>query len=252
MNHKIQRVFEPIHATEELKQNMTAFVRQEAVKRKHKTSIPVKYAALCSMVIVLFTCGIGGFYIYQTPVSYISIDVNPSVELALNRFDRVVTVATYNEDGTAVLENLDLKNKSYTEAVELLLADETFVSYLSEEARLSFTVVSGKEEALLSGIKQCRGYDDTNADLSGANMELMEMAHHNGISIGKYQAFLELSQYDTTITAQDCQHMSMRELRDRISQYDDDQSDTQEPGSGHGNGNHNGRGRGDGNGCRNR
>lgn len=262
MNNKFHDAFESIHATERLKQSTNAFIHREMVKRQRKTHLSMGYAIACCAVLLLSVCGLGGYQLYQSPVSYISVDINPSVELALNRFDRVVDAIAYNDDGTLILENLNLKNKSYTNAVEQLLADETFASYLTGEAMLSFTVVSDKEDALLAGIQQCQGYAENRATCHSANTDSMEAAHYSGLSVGKYRAYLELSRYDKTITPEDCRSLSMREIRDMIDQYIDG-GDTVEPpmsggqgnggagqgmgGNGHGGGN-NGNGHGSENG----
>lgn len=221
MKNKLKKAFEPICATEEMRENLMAFLSKEAAKGSNRAPVRpwLRYTMACCAVVTLIICGLGGYNFYQNPVSYISVDVNPSVELALNRFDRVVEVEAYNDDGTAVLENLRLENKPYTEAIELLLSDKTFESYLSDDSLLSFTVVSKKEAALLAGIQQCRGYSQTNSQCHSANADSMDDAHQSGLSFGKYQAYLELLQYDETITPEECRHLSMKELRDLINQY---------------------------------
>ncbi|MEG0179556.1 MAG: hypothetical protein RR654_08385 [Oscillospiraceae bacterium] len=224
MNNKIQNAFEPICATDKLKDNLTAFVKNEVSKHRHTFSAPLRYAIACCAILAIAVCGFGGYKLYQMPVSYISVDVNPSVELALNRFDRVVNAEFYNDDGFTVLQNINVKNKTYTEAVELILADKTFNSYLSKDSLLSFTVISDKEDAILKGIQHCKGYSQANTKCYGANAELMDEAHHNGLSFGKYQALLELQQYDKTITAEDCHNLTMREIRDCINDYVTDSS----------------------------
>ena len=45
----------------------------------------------------------------------------------------------------------------------------------------------------------------------------MEAAHEAGLSYGKYQAFLALQALDPSVTAEEVQGMTMRELRDRIA-----------------------------------
>lgn len=236
MKHNLREAFKPIHATDSLKQNTNAFVHSVILRRQRKNRAPMRVALACCAALVVVVCGVGGYQAYQAPVSYISVDVNPSVELALNWLDRVVGTTAYNNDGALILQNLNLNHKSYTEAVELLLADETFAGYLSGDSLLSFTVVSDREERLLAGIRQCQGYATNNAECHGANTQMMEDAHHNGLSFGKYQAFLELSQYDSTVTVEDCKALSMRQIRDRISAY---QSGADTPASGgHGGGHH--------------
>lgn len=66
-------------------------------------------------------------------MSDISIDVNPSIELALNCFDSVVNVLVYNNDGIEVLKELDLKGKSYKEAIDRVLDSQEFISYIKEK-----------------------------------------------------------------------------------------------------------------------
>lgn len=243
MNNKIHDAFDPIRATEGLKQNLNTFIHSEVIKRKHKTHTPLRNAFACCGMFVIMVCGIGGYHFYQAPVSYISVDINPSIELTLNRFDRVIESTAYSDDGAELLTNLNLDHKPYTKAVELLLSDKTFESYLSEDSFLSFTIVSDKEEALLAGIQQCQGYAENKATCHSANSDNMEAAHHSGLSVGKYQAYLELSQYDKTITPEDCKNLSMRQIRDLINQYITGDSGANNNGGcgwGNNNGNENG------------
>lgn len=241
LNNQFREAFGSIHATEQMKQNTCDFLLHEYSKQQRKHRIPLRYATVFCAILALVICSVSGYRFYITPVSYISVDVNPSVELGLNRLDYVVSSTAYNNDGVIILQNLNLKHKSYTEAIEILLADNTFGNYLSDSSLLSFTVVSDKEEVLLAGIRQCHGYANINTECHSANAQLVEDAHHTGLSFGKYQAFLELSNYDKSITAEDCRNLTMRQIRDRIRQYQMD-SDNPAPGrqsnGHHGCGNH--------------
>ena len=63
---------------------------------------------------------------YFTPYAYVSMDVNPSIEFVLNRFDRVLEINGVNEDGEAILKSMELtqtklKNKSIDSALELTI-----------------------------------------------------------------------------------------------------------------------------------
>lgn len=246
LTNKFQTALKPIHSTEKMKHNICTFVHDEFAKRQRKSRISLHYTLVCCVMLAIIICGVGSYNVYTTPVSYISVDVNPSVELGLNHLDRVVTVDSYNEDGALVIQNLSLKNKPYTEAVELLLADETFISYLSEDELLSFTVVSDKKDTLLSGIQQCKGFKQNSAECRGSKPELMEEAHLSGLSFGKYQAFLELSQYNSSVTPEDCVGLSMRQIRNLINQYTNDKNSDNPPNwQGQGKG----YGRRGGNGC---
>ncbi len=71
------------------------------------------FATACAAL--LLAIGITGYSWTKTPVSYISIDVNPSIELSLNRFGRVVSATAFNAEGRKILETLSLKatNRAY-------------------------------------------------------------------------------------------------------------------------------------------
>lgn len=57
---------------------------------------------------------LGGYHLYFTPTSIISMDINPSIELEINRFDKVIGVDGYNEDGENLVESLHMLNENYT------------------------------------------------------------------------------------------------------------------------------------------
>lgn len=253
MHDQFREAFASIRATDQMKRNACAFVHDALSAQTQATQprvrrMPLRRVFVCCAALVLMLCAMGGYRLYATPVSYISVDVNPSVELGLNRLDRVVRMEAFNDDGATILQGLKLQHKKYTQAIELLLADKTFSGYLTPDALLSFTVVSDKQEALLAGIQQCHGYAQANAQCHGANEQLMEQAHHSGLSVGKYKAFLILSQYDKTITAEDCRELSMRQLCDMIRLYESDFSASLEDGTSQGNSQDNSECHGSGNG----
>lgn len=63
-----------------------------ATKKKIRviTSLRAKIALAACAVLIALGIG-GGAYVYQTPVAYVGIDINPSIELGVNYFDRVVS-----------------------------------------------------------------------------------------------------------------------------------------------------------------
>jgi len=71
-------------------------------------------ASAAAAVIVLGA----GAWAYFTPYSYVSIDVNPSIEYSVNRFDRVLSATAVNDDGVEILSNLDLAHKTIKEAIK--------------------------------------------------------------------------------------------------------------------------------------
>lgn len=174
-------------------------------------------AALCLIMAGVFS-GQYATKIYAMENSYISIDVNPSIELCLNKFDRVVDVIAYNEAGQRVVDCVDVKNKCYTDALEEILHNETFCTYLNGEADLTFTIVSEKEEELRAGIAHCTKGEMHHGTINCSDSETRETAYKNHCSVGKYTAYEELVQYDETVTIEDCRDMSIHEIHNRVDE----------------------------------
>lgn len=218
--NKIKNAFAEVKADEKLKKNTISFLQSERAKRESRPKFKYAYryaAVLTAVFAVLF--GIGSYSVLNTSVSYISIDVNPSVELALNRFDNVVEAAAYNDDGAAILKNVNLKGKSYTDAINTLLSNQEFVSYMQDNSEIDFTVISDDEDRIIRGIQDCSGYGQYSGRCHGADEKIVEQAHCHGLSFGKYSAYLELSEYDNSVTADDCKDMTMRQIHDLIAEH---------------------------------
>lgn len=228
--NRIQKAFGEIRAEEALKSGTISFLQQEIARRERRKKPIWAYAVACAVLLLLVGGGVL-YWLYHTPVSYISIDVNPSVELELNMFDRVIDCQSYNDDGEAILNGLELDNMTYTQAIESILAEESMQSYLgSENAELVFTVSSEKEDEITAGIESCRGYAEHQGNCVSAQSGSVEEAHEAGLSVGRYTVYQQLLESGYEITPEECRGMSMRELYDLLEQQtQEDSSQSPQP-----------------------
>lgn len=215
MDEQIRDAFEQLHAGGELKERTrTALERARGGRRRR----PVAYLAAAAACLVLLLVGLGGYQYYFTPTTYLSIDINPSLELGINRFDKVVTVQAWNKDGQELADSLDLKLLDYQEALERVVASQSIADRLASGELLSITV-AGEDETqcgrLLAGAEACTAGQE-NVQCHHGDEEELEEAHHAGLSLGKYQAFLELQALDPTVTTEDVAGMTMRQIMDWI------------------------------------
>lgn len=242
MKDKLKAALDQVQADQALKENTMAFLAQKTQgftdrpKQRAGTVHRLVPAAACLVLAVL-----GGNWLYFTPTATISVDINPSLELRVNRFDKVLSAQGFNEDGQALAEALDLSFANYTDVVEELLATDQVTTLLSDNAVLTITVVGGSDSQsarLLSGVETCTAGQE-NAYCYCAHGEDMEAAHDAGLSYGKYQAFLALQALDPSVTAEEVQGMTMREIRDRIAALGGGQDSTSctESSGHHGSGN---------------
>ncbi|MCX8131223.1 MAG: anti-sigma factor domain-containing protein [Clostridia bacterium] len=116
-------------------------------------------------VIVLFL-GIGlGTYAYFTPYSYINIDINPSIEITTNIFDRILSAKALNKDGDKIISRDKYRNLKIEDGIENILESAVENGYLKNvpgEDGISvkdltnavmFTV-SSKNEKKIAAIKE--------------------------------------------------------------------------------------------------
>lgn len=226
MYDEIQKAFDQIHATDQMKQSVSDYLKQENQKTT-KNSAKFRLVTLAPVFAVLLLCiGIGNWYFWEMPVSYVSVDVNPSIELTLNRRNRVTDAKSRNRDGAKVLEHLQLKGKDYLEAVELLVESDAMQPYLTADAELTVTVASVKAEELLSGLQDSVVATHYHGMCRSADMETVTAAHDCGMSLGKYQIYQLLTQYGSGLTAENCQNISMCQLQQLLSQYENGRSET--------------------------
>lgn len=232
MNNAIKELFVPIRAEKDLKDRTRAFLAERTRGYTQEAAAKRRYPAYAVACACLLLALLGGSWLYFTPTAEISIDINPSIELGVNRFDQVIAVTGMNEDGQQFSSVLDVKYKNYAQAVEQILHHDRITALLSGGERMSITVVGPDEQQsaqILLNVESCAA-GQRNIDCYLAQPEEAAAAHEAGLSCGKYRAFLELQLLDPDITPEAVRDMTMREIRDMI--------DRLSPDSGWGSGHH--------------
>jgi hypothetical protein len=82
----------------------------------------------------LFAVGVSyGAYCYTLPYSYVDVDMNPSVELTANVYDRIIKVEALNEDGKKLITDHNLNNTRLDDGVSQLLNIAVEQGYLKPD-----------------------------------------------------------------------------------------------------------------------
>lgn len=252
MREPIKDAFSCVRAEEDLKASTKAFLSEKIHKRRQVFVPRYLVTALVCLCLLIF----GGNWLYFTPTAAISIDINPSIELEINRFGRVLSVSGYNDDGRQLAQQLHLKHLGYADAVEQILATDAISDLLARDEVLSIGVIGSDEaqnDGILSTLRTQTSEKERTFCYSAAPEEVAQ-AHELGLSYGKYRAYLTLKELDPSATPEQVQDMTMRQIVDRIAQLDPDTSPELPHGEGHGKpeaagqGNGNGSGNGNGNG----
>jgi len=213
-NSTLISAFDSVHAQMNHKESAKAFVRAEREKRsKIRIQGSCRWAAALACMILIF---FGGYFcrMYMEPVTVISIDINPSIELGINTFDHVVRVDAYNADGRELVNELQLRFLNYQDAVKRVVTSEKVTSLLHQEEELVIAIVGEDEDR---NAKLCESLEtQTRLDAScyTALPQSVEHAHSCGMSYGKYLAYQQALQQDETLTAEAVQDMTMQEIRE--------------------------------------
>ncbi len=168
-------------------------------------SAVVKIAAVAACFCLLFASIFGLVILNTQSYGYVSVDVNPSIEYRLNRFDRVVSVSAVNEDGEALLSAIGESNLKGAD-IELALSltvDELFVQgYLQNEgAGMLISCTAGSSKASLKLSQKLTAYTQSEDALKEVEVitavvteALVEEAAALGTTAGKLHLIKSISE----------------------------------------------------------
>lgn len=162
--------------------------------------------------------------------AYVTIDINPSIELIVSPKEKVVYANPLNEDGELLLANLDLIGLDLDVALELIIdeaIDLGFIDIDAEETLVSVNTIS-RDENLGEKIQTRAKEHINNAFMDRAMMgraqdkgftpdELAE-AESYGVTPGFLKLAKSVIEYDDTILLEDALLLSQQELMDILKE----------------------------------
>lgn len=194
-------------------------------KKKKKRWAPLAAAACLALVLV---GGGGGYYYYSANnavASLVSLDVNPSIQLEVNKNEKVLSATPMNDDGAEILDGMDLKGTQADVAMYAIIGSLLQHGYVDELANSILITVEDDDQARGEKLQQeLTAQADAalaSAQVNGAVLaqtlqnseELSQKAQEYGISTGKaalIQAIVAGS--NNTKTFEDLVGLSINEL----------------------------------------
>ena len=194
-------------------------------KKKKRRWAPLAAAACLALVLV---GGGGGYYYYSANnavASLVSLDVNPSIQLEVNKNEKVLSATPMNDDGAEILDGMDLKGTQADVAMYAIIGSILQHGYVDELANSILITVEDDDQARGEKLQQeLTAQADAalaNAQVNGAVLaqtlqnseELSQKAQEYGISTGKaalIQAIVAGS--NNTKTFEDLVGLSINEL----------------------------------------
>ncbi|MGM9607639.1 MAG: PepSY domain-containing protein [Oscillospiraceae bacterium] len=195
-------------------------------EQKKKNPWARRFAAAAAAVVLIVGAAFGtaSWQGQRAVASTVLLDVNPSIEIQVNRQEKVLSVTPRNEDAQTVVGDMDFKGSSLDVTINALIGSMVRNGYLNElansilvsvddadpdhaaqlQARLAEEIASLLQTDAFSGsvLSQTVTADD----------ELQQLADRYGITLGKAQLIRQIITQDTRYSFADLVSLSINEL----------------------------------------
>ena len=181
-------------------------------------------AAACLCILIGGALGINGIRLDRTVNATVSLDVNPGVEISVNRKDRVLDVKPLNGDGEIILAGMDLSGTKLDVAVNALIGSMLKNGYINEKANSILISVDTSDTARGERLQKQLS-EEASRLLSAENLDpsvisqtvnaddrLKELASEYNISAGKVRLINELIAQDAARSFEQLAKLTINEL----------------------------------------
>lgn len=175
-----------------------------------------KVAPMIAAVFLVVFFGVGA-YSWTKPVQYIGIDINPSLELVLNRFDRIIETKPLNEDGRRLLGTVDIQMKKYDHGIDAVIESAKEMGYLADETDVLISISSSDSNRRQKTQAQIEA-KITKAEVLTFDEEEHDMTVSEGVSPGKSRMITKVLESGTNLTEEELVEVPVKELRLRIKE----------------------------------
>jgi hypothetical protein len=203
-------------------------------------------AVACMLVLILSSVLFFQIFRPETVFAYVDIDINPSLELVINKNSRVIDFEVLNNDAQTLVKNLKLKGIPLKNALRIIIEEsgkQGFISPHKENAVLVAASIKPTKDRKISEVRE-KSLDELVSELSSENINIGDInvkpelikvspgnraeAIKNNISMGRYALFEKLSQINNDITLEKARNAR---VSDMLSSAGSQQKENSETGS---------------------
>lgn len=200
-------------------------------RKKRNWAKPI---ATMAAVFALLLVGITGYGIYGVNAvdSVISFDVNPSIEMTVNKNERVLQVKPLNNDAQIVIGEMDFKNTDLEVAINALIGSMLKNGYIDDIQNSILISVENPDEAKEAALQAKLGEEIARllqaSSIDGAILSqsltdddsLTMLADENDITRGRAQLIRQLVNTNANYKFEDLAKLSINELNLLIESKD--------------------------------
>ena len=199
------------------------FVMEE--KKKRKTFI--KYATSMAAVFMLLIGGFTANSIYKNNNSIdsvIMLDVNPSIEIQVNKSEKVLGVKALNDDAKTVIGDMKFAGSKLDATVNDLISSMMKNGYISDDANSILVSVDSNDQTVGQKL-QTKLMTEISSIIKDGNVEgailaqtvskdedIQKLADQYGITTGKAKLIKQITTQNTFYSFEDLVSLSINEL----------------------------------------
>lgn len=198
------------------------------INRRSSVQRPVlKWASLACVAVCVMIAVTVFRPVRAEAYSYITLDINPSLELVLDQKDGVMQVTPYNKEAQETLSVVDIVGLHYQEALAKLMGTEAYQQYFKQESLLQISIYSKDEkrsleieQALCDYLNDTKMKDRYNCHCIDEATHQEASSHH--MSGGKYEMIKKIMNLDSAYSVEELEDLSMAQLRDIYNALSDE------------------------------
>lgn len=167
-----------------------------------------------------------------TATTYLAIDINPSVELTLDKNEKVLSVKALNDDGKILLFQADVVGDNVTQATEKLANLAVELGFITDfNNGISLSVIGDNEDEIFnkikvkfeekSGVKVEANVKITlNKELENLKSKYPDNEAIQNLTLNKFRLIKSAMEKDSTLTIEVAVTVDVQELIEIIKKYD--------------------------------
>lgn len=197
----------------------------KVIYMEKKRSSPLRGFAAVAAVLVLIIAGVFAVKNLGAPsdtlAAVVSLDVNPSIELNVDKGEKIISAKGLNDDGRRVLGDMELEGSSLEVAVNAVIGSMLKNGYLDDMANSILVSVSGVNgydaDKLRSTLaddvnRQLENCSVLSQDVSNADSDTVKLADKYGITVGKAALIRQIVAADSRHSFEELAALSINEL----------------------------------------
>lgn len=179
--------------------------------------------AVASILILVCVIGLWAKMMPGSAAAYVALDINPSLELAVDNEGKVINAEGLDDEGRDLLKKIDPKNLEVYQAVELLVEGASRYHYLNDTNNVVLATVTPTkqnqkvvdEEKLEAAVNQTVARHTTipvKVVTERATVQQHKQASKQGVSVGRYLIHQGSAKQGTQISIEEVKKKGLGQL----------------------------------------